>query len=107
MRPAEPNSTAHRLQAKAAKVPNVTSVSIVSAPWRAFANVARWNGQPAQNTTGAVKTSDTHCQPGNCHAGTMPSATTGAASTMPQISRVRRVVCPGMSSTSCWWPGAS
>ncbi|MDF2492739.1 MAG: hypothetical protein K0Q58_1317 [Microbacterium sp.] len=102
--PAEPKNRAQRLRPKAAPVPRVIRVSIVSAPCRRFAMVARWNGHPPQRTIGAVRTSDTHCHPGNCHAGIMPIATTGRARARLTSSRVRRLVEPGASSTSCTWP---
>ena len=43
--------------AQAASVPIEMSVSIVAAPWRAFRSAARWNGQPAQETTGVASAS--------------------------------------------------
>ena len=107
IRPAVPNTSAQTLHRYAAPVPSVISVSIVIAPWRALTNVARWNGHPPHSTTGVASTRDTHCQPGNCHAGTMPSATTGTARTALTIVRVRRLTEPGRSSRSCTCPPCS
>ena len=59
--------------------PRETRVSIVEAPWRAALNAALWKGQAHQVTTGAASAVTTHCQPGNCRAGTMESAITGMA----------------------------
>ncbi len=44
---------------------------------------------PDHQTTGVASTSDTHCQPSNCSGGTMPSRTTGTASTAATMSRRR------------------
>jgi hypothetical protein len=99
-RPAVPNNSAQTLHSVAAPVPSVISVSIVIAPWRAFAIVARWKGHPPHTTTGTASTNETHCQPGNCHAGIMPSTTTGTASAVLTHSRVISGVAPGRSSTS-------
>ena len=46
-----------------------TRVSIVEAPWRALTAAARWNGHPAQSTTGVASTSCTHGAPSRVEAG--------------------------------------
>ena len=61
-------------------------MSIVAAPCRRFVHAARWNGHAPQTTTGAAKVSDSHCQFGNCSAGTIAIAITGTDSAR-QISR--------------------
>jgi hypothetical protein len=70
-------------------VPREISVSIVAAPWRRLVQAARWNGKPAQSTTGVASTSETHCQPWNWIAGIIDSATTGIASATATTSRSR------------------
>ena len=77
-------------------MPIEMSVSMVAAPCRRLVQAARWNGQPAQPTTGVASASDTHCQPSNCSAGTMASATTGTASSTATTSRA-----PSRSRGSC------
>ena len=62
-------------------VPSEISVSIVAAPWRRFFQAARWNGQPAQSTTGVASCSASHCQCGTGARGPSPSASTGSEST--------------------------
>ena len=63
------------------------SVSIVAVPCLAPAQAVRWNGYAPHRTTGVARTSDTHSQPLNCSAGTMPMSTTGTASTAETASR--------------------
>ena len=53
---------------------------MVVAPWRRLVQAARWKGQAPQTTTGVARTSETHCQPVNCSAGTIASSTTGTVS---------------------------
>ena len=72
-----PSASATTDHAQAASVPIEISVSIVAAPWRAFSSAARWNGRPAQRTTGVASANDSHSQPGNWSGGSM-SATSGA-----------------------------
>ncbi len=60
--PALPNNNAYTDQAKAARVPIETSVSIVAAPCLRFVHAARWNGHAAHVTTGAANVSEIHCQ---------------------------------------------
>ena len=79
--PAPPSSSAHSDQSVAATTPSDTSVSIVDAPCRAARNAAAWNGHAAHVTTGSESAATTHCQPVNCSAGTIDSATTGTVST--------------------------
>ena len=64
-------------------------MSIVAAPWRAFSAAARWNGQPAQSTTGVASASASHSQPSSWSGGPSraPRAALRAAAT---TSRARR-----------------
>ena len=68
---------------------------MVRPPWRRLTAAAPWNGQPPQSTTGVASTRETHCQAGNCSAGTMASTTTGtvcaAETTRRKRSGSRRV----------------
>ena len=52
--PASPKNSAYSDHSQAASVPSEISVSIVAAPWRRFAQAARWNGQAPQSTTGVA-----------------------------------------------------
>ena len=61
-------------QPKAASVPIEISVSIVAVPCRALRSAARWNGQPAQTTTGVASASATHSHPSNWSGGTIESS---------------------------------
>ena len=70
-------------------MPTLISVSMVAAPWRRFCQAARWNGQPAQNTTGVASWSASHCQLSNCSAGIIAIASTGSVRTVAAISRLR------------------
>ncbi len=88
--PAVPKNSAYVDQRKAADVPIDTRVSIVAVPWRRLVQVARWNGQAAQMMTGPVSANASHCQAGNCNAGTIDIAITGTASTMLPTRRWRR-----------------
>ncbi len=94
--PALPRNSAHTDHRNAAEVPTETRVSMVAAPCRALVRAARWKGQAAYVTTGAVSVSDSHCQYVNCQAGTMASTTTGSARTTEVIRRRRS----GPSSSS-------
>ena len=101
--PAVPRNSAYSDHANADTVPTVISVSIVASPSRRFFHVARWNGQPAHTTTGAVSVSASHCQFVNCSAGNIEIRITGTDSTTDPISRLRRdsssrsaVVCPAL-----------
>jgi hypothetical protein len=85
-----PKTSAYTDQRYAASVPIEISVSIVAVPCRRLAHVARWNGRPAQRTTGVARTSDTHCQPSNCAAGTIDSTITGTPSATATTSRRRQ-----------------
>ena len=58
-------------------MPTQMSVSIVAAPWRRFFQAARWNGQPAQSTTGVASCRASHCQSSNWSAGTIESSQHG------------------------------
>ena len=88
----------------AASVPTEISVSIVAAPWRAFTNAARWNVQPAQNTTGVESASATHSQPSNCSGGTIVSSTSG---TLSAIATTRRSFSAPTRSVSTASPGSA
>ena len=77
-------------KSKAANVPTEMSVSIVVAPCRRLTHAARWNGQAPQTTTGAARTSESHCQNVNCSAGTIAMATTGTVRAVEMRSRSRR-----------------
>src|SRR5690606_40881804 len=61
-------------------LPILMSVSMVVAPWRRLAQVARWKGQAPHTTTGEVRAKASHCQCWNCRAGTIDSTSTGRAS---------------------------
>jgi hypothetical protein len=60
--PAVPNSSAHSDQPNAASTPTDTSVSMVDAPCRRFAQAARWNGHAPHTATGAARVREIHCQ---------------------------------------------
>ena len=74
-------------QPNAASVPIEISVSIVAARCRAFSAAARWNGQPAQSTTGAARASATHSQPSNISSGTIETSASGTLSVTATRSR--------------------
>src|SRR5690625_4384704 len=91
--PAPPRRSAHSDHSVAAVTPSDTSVSIVEAPCRAALTAERWKGQAPQVTTGSASAVTTHCQPGNCRAGTIESRTTGTVRTADTRSRRRRSAC--------------
>ena len=94
-----PSASATTDQPQAASVPIEISVSIVAARWRAFSSAARWNGRPAQRTTGVASANDSHSQPENWSGGSM-SATSGAersAATIESHRPGRRVVSQARS----------
>src|SRR5699024_7174214 len=75
--PAVPRNRAYSDQPNAARVPMEMRVSMVAAPWRRFVQVARWNGQAPQTTTGAARVRESHCQQVNCSGGIMASRIAG------------------------------
>src|ERR1700759_2548349 len=77
--PAVPKNRAHTDHRNAADVPTEIRVSMVAAPCRALVQAARWKGQAAYVTTGAVRVSESHCQYANWRAGTIDIAITGTA----------------------------
>ena len=85
-------------QPQAASVPIEMSVSIVTAAWRALRAAARWNGQPAQSTTGVARASATHSQPSNWSGGTIASSVSGAVSATATTSR-RRIDVPSRAAS--------
>jgi len=99
-RPASPRNSAYTDQPQAASVPMLMSVSIVAAPWRAFAHAARCMGHAPHSTTGVASWSASHCQRSNCSAGTMDSRRVGTASAAEIASRRRRVPSPSSSSAA-------
>ncbi len=110
--PAPPKSSAHSDQTVAAMTPSATRVSMVDEPCRPARHAARWNGQAPHVTTGSASTATTHCQPSNCSAGIIDSATTGTARTAETRSRRSRS-CPRSgvgaevsSPSTMTWPGA-
>ena len=76
-------------QVQAARVPIEISVSIVTAPWRAFRAAARWNGHPAHQTTGVASASASHSHPSNWSGGAIASTTSGALREAARASRIR------------------
>ena len=62
---------------------------MVVAPWRRLRQAALWKGKPAQSTTGVASTRESHCQPSNCSAGTIASASTGAERAAAMTTRRR------------------
>ena len=76
-------------QPSAASVPIEMRVSIVAAPCRAFSAAARWNGQPAQSTTGAASASATHSHPSNMSGGTIETRASGTLSVTASNRRRR------------------
>ena len=52
----------------------------MAAPWPSPYQAARYSGQAPQVATGAASSRLTHCQPGNCAAGTIDSTITATAS---------------------------
>ncbi len=96
--PAWPKNRAHRDQAKAARVPTETRVSMVAAPCRALVQAARWKGSAPQTTAGAASVSESHCQLSNWRAGTMASRTTGSESAAETSSRWRRAAVSGSAA---------
>ena len=85
--PAPPNSSAYTDQPNEAQTPALTRVSMVAAPWPRPYQAARCSGQAPQVATGAASSRLTHCQPGNCAAGTMDSTMTATASGTHTTSR--------------------
>ena len=85
--PAPPNSSAYTDQQKDAPTPTLTRVSMVAAPWPRPYQAARYSGQAPQVATGAASSRLTHCQPGNCAAGTIDSTMTATASGAQTASR--------------------
>ena len=77
-----------------------TRVSIVLAPCRALTAAARWNGQPHTHTTTLASASDTHCQVGNCHAGTIENAITGTPSAAARTTLSRSSPASSTSGAS-------
>jgi hypothetical protein len=77
--PSPPDTRAYSDHRYAAVTPVEISVSMVAAPCRTPASAARWNGHAPHTATGDASARLTHGQPGNCHAGTIPSTTTGTA----------------------------
>ncbi len=88
--PAPPSVSAHSDHRVAAITPSETSVSIVDAPCRAARAAAVWNGHAPHVTTGSAAAATTHCQPVNCSAGIIDSATTGTVRIADATSRRRR-----------------
>ncbi len=64
-----------------------TSVSMVVVPCRALVQAAWWKLRPSHSTTTLESTSATHCQAGNCSAGTMDTTTTGMLSAKDHSTR--------------------
>ena len=60
---------------------------MVAVPWPSPCQAARWNGQAPQTATGPASSRLTHCQPGNCAAGTMAMTITATASGPHTASR--------------------
>ena len=69
--------------------------------------MARWKGQAAHTTTGAVSVSTAHCQWVNCSAGIIEITMTGTASSTAPIRRWRREVSSGSSGSCPSCPSAS
>ena len=86
--------------AHAASVPIEISVSIVTARWRALRNAARWNGQPAQSTTGVASASAAHSQPSNWSGGTIAISVKGTVSATATTSR-RQTDVPSRAASPC------
>ena len=79
---------------------------MVVAAWRRLVQAARWNGQAAQRTTGVASSSEVHCHPVNCQAGTIATEMTGTVRTAATTSRSRREVssrsaAPWAASSGC------
>src|SRR5665648_1185716 len=71
----------------------VTAAALPVVTWSAWPfhrAAARWKGQADQVTTGRAAAVTTHCQPGNCRAGTIESSSTGTLRIAAPISRRRR-----------------
>ena len=62
---------------------------MVVAPWRMLVSAALWKLRPHQNTTMVVRSSASHCQPGNCRTGTIDTTITGTASVKASCTRGR------------------
>ncbi len=73
-------------------------MSIDAAPWRAFIQAARWNGQPAHSTTGPASARVSHCQFSNCSVLIIDSNRTGTPSTTAAMSRSRSARTFGSSA---------
>ena len=71
-------------------MPSETRVSIVVEPCRPARHAARWNGQAHHRATGTDSAPRTHCQPENCQAGVMETATIGADRARETKKRRRR-----------------
>src|SRR5438874_78557 len=82
-----PNVIEYTDHTNAAPTPNEIRVSIVAVACRRFVHAALWNGHAAQATTGVVRASATHCQPGNWIGITIDSTVTGTARTSDTMSR--------------------
>ena len=98
--PASPMNSAYSDHAKAASTPSEISVSIVAAPWRRFAQAARWNGHAPHTTTGAASVSDSHCQLSNCSGGIIAIASTGSISASETSRRCRSGAVSSISSAA-------
>ena len=92
--PSPPERSPYSDHRYAAVTPTEISVSMVAAPCRAPASAARWNGHAPHTATGDASARLTHCQSRNCHAGTIPSSTTGTARAIDTKSRPRPTVPP-------------
>jgi hypothetical protein len=93
--PAPPNSSAYTDQQNDAPTPTLTSVSMVAAAWPRPYHAARYSGHAPQVATGAASSRLTHCQPGNCAAGTIDSTITANASGTQAASRQASALVPG------------
>ena len=105
--PASPRNRAYSDHSQAARTPSETSVSIVAAPWRRFAQAARWNGHAPQRTTGVASWRASHCQLLNCSGGTIETSRTGRESSADTTSRRRRVAAGPAAAASAASPSGS
>jgi hypothetical protein len=77
---------------------------MVTAPCRRFRKAAWWKGNAPHAATGVVSRSDSHCQRGNCSAGTIAMAITWMASTALPTNLWRSVRISSLSgrAASSW-----
>src|SRR5690625_7451307 len=82
---------------KAAPVPTVIRVSMVTEPCRALSAVARWKGQPAHTITGGARVSEAKPQYSKCRDGIIAIAITGNEQNADPITPWRHLRRSGAS----------